>query len=59
MTELPLEWQARRHRLIDGFRSTRPTIIERADWSVGDAPAPSNRPAADPAPSVADAALAA
>jgi flavin-dependent dehydrogenase len=28
-TELPLEWGARRHRLIDGFRSTRPTATER------------------------------
>jgi hypothetical protein len=45
--ELPLEWQARRHRLIDGFRSTRPTAIERPDWSVGEpAGPPSYRPAA-------------
>jgi flavin-dependent dehydrogenase len=50
LKELPLEWQARRHRLIDGFRSTRPVATERADWSVGDAPGPpSRRPAAQTA----------
>jgi hypothetical protein len=46
LQELPLEWQARRHRLIDGFRSTRPVATERADWSVGDAPGPPSRRAA-------------
>jgi 2-polyprenyl-6-methoxyphenol hydroxylase-like FAD-dependent oxidoreductase len=49
--ELPLEWHSRRHRLIDGFRSTRPTKTERPDWTVGTAPGPpSHRPAGDPAP---------
>lgn len=38
--ELPLEWQARRHRHLDGFRSTRPTGTERPDWDVGPAPGP-------------------
>jgi hypothetical protein len=33
--ELPHELTLRRHRLIDGFRSTRPTSTERAGWSVG------------------------
>ena len=48
--ELPLEWHGRRHRLIDGFRSTRPTKTERPDWTVGTAPGPpSHRPATDPA----------
>jgi flavin-dependent dehydrogenase len=48
MRELPLEWQARRSRLLDGFRSTRPTGTERPDWSVGDAPGPPSwRRAAD------------
>jgi hypothetical protein len=48
--ELPLEWHARRNRLLDGFRSTRPTKTERPDWTVGKAPGPpSYRPAADPA----------
>lgn len=45
--ELPLELSLRRHRLLDGFRSTRPTSTERAGWSVGTAHAdPSYRPAA-------------
>jgi 2-polyprenyl-6-methoxyphenol hydroxylase-like FAD-dependent oxidoreductase len=45
--ELPLEVQTRRHRLLDGFRSTRPVGTERPDWSVGAAPGPpSRRPAA-------------
>jgi flavin-dependent dehydrogenase len=45
--ELPLELSLRRHRLLDGFRSTRPTATERAGWSVGTAHAmPSYRPAA-------------
>jgi 2-polyprenyl-6-methoxyphenol hydroxylase-like FAD-dependent oxidoreductase len=52
--ELPLEWGGRRHRLIDGFRSTRPTKTERPDWTVGTPPGPpSYRPAADPAASPA------
>jgi len=38
--ELPLEWHARRHRLLDGFRSTRPTKTERAGWDVGEPPCP-------------------
>jgi len=38
--ELPMEISARRHRLLDGFRSTRPTATERSGWSVGSAPRP-------------------
>ncbi|WP_216892452.1 NAD(P)/FAD-dependent oxidoreductase [Nocardia alni] len=34
--ELPMEIGLRRHRLIDGFRSTRPVATERAGWSIGD-----------------------
>src|SRR5271163_436665 len=46
--ELPMEISARRHRLLDGFRSTRPTATERSGWSVGSAPRqPSWRAAAD------------
>jgi 2-polyprenyl-6-methoxyphenol hydroxylase-like FAD-dependent oxidoreductase len=46
--ELPMEISARRHRLLDGFRSTRPTATERSGWSVGSAPrSPSWRAAAD------------
>jgi flavin-dependent dehydrogenase len=46
--ELPLEWHVRRNRLIDGFRSTRPTSTERPGWTVGEAPGPpSFRAAAD------------
>jgi hypothetical protein len=46
--ELPLELSLRRHRLLDGFRSTRPTSTERAGWSVGTPNSePSYRPAAD------------
>ncbi|MCW2852243.1 MAG: dependent oxidoreductase, partial [Nocardioides sp.] len=33
-TELPMEWGSRRHRLLDGFRSTRPTATERPGWDV-------------------------
>ncbi|MEA2247503.1 MAG: hypothetical protein QOH46_2032 [Solirubrobacteraceae bacterium] len=44
--ELPLEWDARRNRLCDGFRSTRKNRTERDGWTVGDAPTPSFRPAA-------------
>ena len=47
-SEVPLEWGARRHRLIDGFRSTRPTGTERDGWSVGTGKEPSWRPASDP-----------
>jgi 2-polyprenyl-6-methoxyphenol hydroxylase-like FAD-dependent oxidoreductase len=48
--EIPAEIGARRHRLIDGFRSTRPAGTEREGWDVGKAPsAPSWRPAAEPA----------
>jgi flavin-dependent dehydrogenase len=46
--ELPLEISIRRHRLIDGFRSTRPTSTERTGWSVGTPHSePSYRPAAE------------
>jgi 2-polyprenyl-6-methoxyphenol hydroxylase-like FAD-dependent oxidoreductase len=38
--ELPMEISARRHRLLDGFRSTKPTATERSGWSVGSAPRP-------------------
>jgi hypothetical protein len=45
--ELPLELTLRRHRLLDGFRSTRPTATERSGWSVGTPHSePSYRPAA-------------
>jgi hypothetical protein len=46
-TELPMELALRRHRLLDRFRSTRPTSTERPGWSVGEPHAPpSYRPAA-------------
>ncbi|MGH2959141.1 MAG: hypothetical protein ACRDKE_06015, partial [Solirubrobacterales bacterium] len=46
--ELPMEISARRHRLLDGFRSTKPTATERDGWSVGSAPRPPSwRDAAD------------
>jgi hypothetical protein len=46
--ELPMEISARRHRLLDGFRSTRPTATERSGWSVGSVPRPPSwRVAAD------------
>lgn len=48
-TELPMEWGARRHRLIDGFRSTRPTATERDGWDVGPERQPSWREATEPA----------
>lgn len=52
--ELPLEWQARRNRLLDGFRSTKPTGTERDGWDVGTPPGPpSRRPAGDTAPTAA------
>jgi len=54
--ELPLEWQVRRNRLIDGFRSTKPTGTERPGWDVGKPAGPSSRrPAQDtnPSPSAA------
>ncbi|MCW2786680.1 MAG: dependent oxidoreductase [Marmoricola sp.] len=45
--ELPAEIGARRHRLLDGFRSTRSAGTEREGWDVGTAPnPPSWRPAA-------------
>lgn len=44
--EIPLEIGLRRHRLLDGFRSTRPVPTEHAGWSVGKAPV---RPAIRPA----------
>ncbi len=36
--EIPQEISLRRHRLIDGFRSTRPTATENAGWSLGPDP---------------------
>lgn len=46
--ELPAEIGARRHRLLDGFRSTRPAGTERDGWDVGKPPtSPSFRPAAE------------
>lgn len=56
LTELPMEWGSRRHRLIDGFRSTRPTATERDGWAVGSDHEPSRRPASDPVGSVTVAA---
>jgi 2-polyprenyl-6-methoxyphenol hydroxylase-like FAD-dependent oxidoreductase len=45
--ELPAEIGARRHRLLDGFRSARSAGTEREGWNVGSAPAPPSwRPAA-------------
>jgi menaquinone-9 beta-reductase len=59
-TELPLEWQARRNRLIDGFRSTRPTKTERPGWDVGKAPGPpSRRPASSTTPTATSTRVAA
>jgi hypothetical protein len=46
VAELPAEIGARRHRLLDGFRSTRPAGTERDGWDVGSAQPPSWRPAA-------------
>lgn len=47
-TELPMEIDLRRHRLLDGFRSTRGTATERDGWSLGKTPPPpSRRPAAE------------
>jgi hypothetical protein len=58
--ELPLEWQTRRNRLIDGFRSTKPTDTERAGWDVGTPPGPPSRRAAqDVTPSAAPSRVAA
>lgn len=39
--ELPHEIDIRRHRLIDGFRSTRKISTENPDWTVGRPPKPS------------------
>ncbi|MGQ0466976.1 MAG: NAD(P)/FAD-dependent oxidoreductase [Sporichthyaceae bacterium] len=47
--ELPHEWSARRHRLLDGFRSTRPTSTEHPGWVFKDAPGAPSRRAASPA----------
>jgi 2-polyprenyl-6-methoxyphenol hydroxylase-like FAD-dependent oxidoreductase len=45
--EIPAEIGARRHRLVDGFRSARSAGTERDGWDVGSPPgAPSWRPAA-------------
>jgi 2-polyprenyl-6-methoxyphenol hydroxylase-like FAD-dependent oxidoreductase len=46
VAELPAEIGARRHRLLDGFRSTRPAGTEREGWDVGSAKSPSGRLAA-------------
>jgi menaquinone-9 beta-reductase len=47
--ELPAEIGARRHRLLDGFRSTKPAGTEREGWDVGPTPKPpAYRAAADP-----------
>ncbi|WP_182378210.1 NAD(P)/FAD-dependent oxidoreductase [Nocardioides sp. WS12] len=54
-TELPLEWGSRRHRLLDGFRSTRPTATERSGWDVGTARESSWRHASDPVVLLRDA----
>jgi hypothetical protein len=48
-TELPMEFSLRRHRLLDGFRSVKPTATEHPNWSVGKAARePSMRQALDP-----------
>jgi flavin-dependent dehydrogenase len=55
LVELPMEISLRRHRLLDGFRSTKPTATERAGWSLGPEPkTPSRRPAAEPQTASAD-----
>ncbi|WP_273735244.1 NAD(P)/FAD-dependent oxidoreductase [Mycolicibacterium septicum] len=36
--QLPHEITLRRHRLIDGFRSTKPVSTENPGWSVGEPP---------------------
>ncbi|MCW2646797.1 MAG: dependent oxidoreductase [Pseudonocardiales bacterium] len=46
VAELPAEIGARRHRLLDGFRSTRSAGTERDGWDVGSGQPPSWRPAA-------------
>jgi 2-polyprenyl-6-methoxyphenol hydroxylase-like FAD-dependent oxidoreductase len=47
LEEIPGEIGARRHRLLDGFRSTRSAGTEREGWDVGPAPRPPSwRPAA-------------
>ncbi|MCW2778303.1 MAG: dependent oxidoreductase [Frankiales bacterium] len=49
--ELPAEIGARRHRLLDGFRSSRPAGTERPGWDLGPTPkAPSLRPATEVVP---------
>src|SRR5271169_1094962 len=53
-TELPIEIGIRRHRLLDGFRSTRPTATERAGWGLEKTPPPaSRRQAAEDSPATA------
>ncbi|MGQ0625729.1 MAG: NAD(P)/FAD-dependent oxidoreductase [Sporichthyaceae bacterium] len=53
--EIPHEITARRHRLLDGFRSTRATSTERPGYSLGPAPAPPSwRSATDPPRPAAD-----
>jgi flavin-dependent dehydrogenase len=53
-TELPIEIGIRRHRLLDGFRSTRPTATERTGWDLEKTPPPaSRRPAAEASPATA------
>jgi hypothetical protein len=47
VAELPAEIGARRHRLLDGFRSTRSAGTERDGWDVGSGQPPSWRPAAN------------
>ncbi|MEV4418392.1 FAD-dependent monooxygenase [Patulibacter sp. NPDC049589] len=57
-TELPMEISARRHRLLDGFRSTRPTATERDGWDVGTPPGPPSRRPAAASPETPETALA-
>ena len=53
--ELPMEISLRRHRLLDGFRSTKPTATERDGWTLGAAPKePSRTPATETVPAAAD-----
>lgn len=48
--ELPHEYSARRHRLLDGYRSTRPTSTERPGWAFDDLPTPPSRRAEEGSP---------
>lgn len=46
-SQLPHEIGIRRHRLLDGFRSTKPVSTENAGWSIGKPPViPTHRAAA-------------